>query len=259
MIDLSVAIITLNEQDNLTRCLASIPKGVDIVVVDSGSQDATVDIAKSFGAKVYDRAFDNFSNQKNFAIEKCKRKWILSIDADEKLDDRLQKYFTDQFEPQIGCCYKINRSLVFNHQLLRFGKTSDAPIRLFPNTARFKNAIHESIEVDTFNLAKLPGSLIHYSYKSHSDYFKRFNSYTSKIADNHFKNRKKAPTAFLHTFRPFFEFFSRFILRLGFLDGKNGFTYALYSSLYTYVKYEKLIEKYNYLSPSTRTEGPLND
>lgn len=244
MLDISVAIITYNESDNISRCLSSLPSGVEIIVVDSGSEDKTVDIAKSFGAKVYERNFDNFCSQKNYALEKCKRKWILSIDADEKLDESLKKYLESDFdtEEHSGVCFKIKRKLVFNHQLMRFGKTKDAPIRFFPNTMRFKNAIHEQIDIKNNSLKYLPGFIYHYSYKDHSDYFKRFNRYTSNIAENHYRNGKKPPGVIFHCLRPFFEFFSRYVFRFGFLDGRNGYTYALYSGLYTYVKYEKLNE-----------------
>ena len=244
MINLSVAIITLNEQENLVRCLSSLPRGCEILVVDSGSEDKTVQIAEGFGAKVFTRKFDDFSSQKNFAIEKCKRKWVLSIDADEELNQELKSFIEDEFDTEKvdKACFRIRRNLVFNHKLMRFGKTNDRPIRLFPNSLRFKNAIHEEVDTDQLEVRKIPGSIIHYSYKDHSDYFRRFNSYTSKIAENHFMRGKK-PNLLVHVIRPFFEFISRYFFRLGFLDGRNGFTYALYSSLYAYVKYEKLIEK----------------
>jgi glycosyltransferase involved in cell wall biosynthesis len=245
MIDISVAIITLNEQDNISRCLSSLPKGSEIIIIDSGSTDKTVDIAKNFGAKVYTREFDNFASQKNYALEKCKRKWVLSIDADEVLDPVIKKYLESDFdtESDSNVCYKVPRKLVFNHQLMKFGKTKDYPLRFFPSNLRFKNAIHE--EIDTLNLSikKLNGFIYHYSYRDHEDYFRRFNSYTTKIANNHFSRNKRSPNLLLHMLRPFWEFISRYIFRFGFLDGRNGFTYALYSSLYSYVKYEKLIEK----------------
>ena len=244
MINLSVAIITLNEQENLKRCLSSLPSGWEIVVVDSGSTDKTVDVAKSFGARVYERSFDDFCSQKNFALEKCKRNWILSIDADEKLDEILKSYLEKLFDFDVVAkdSYRLTRKLVFNHQLLKFGKTKDAPLRLFPSNLRFKNAIHEEIDTSGYQIKKLPGFIYHYSYSDHSDYFRRFNSYTSKIAENHFKKGKSAPNTLVHCVRPFWEFLARFVFRLGFLDGRNGFTYALYSALYAYVKYEKLDE-----------------
>ena len=176
---------------------------------------------------------------------------MLSIDADEHLDDTLNNELQNMdFDSLSKCVYKIRRRLVFNHQVMRFGKTSDNPIRLFPSSSRFRNAIHEVIDYSDMTLKKISGTIIHHSYKNHEDYFKRFNSYTSKIAKNHYSNNKKAPPVLLHCLRPFFEFVSRFFLRLGFLDGRNGFTYALYSSLYAYVKYEKLVEIRNFGYPS---------
>lgn len=244
MLDISVAIITLNEQDNIARCLSSLPKGCEIVLVDSGSQDRTCAIATSFKAKVFENVFVNYASQKNFAVERCKRRWILSIDADEQLDVALKSYLENNFDTNLheNICFRLPRQLVYNQKVLRFGKTADAPIRLFPSHLRFQNEIHESVDTKNLKVEKLPGRLLHYSYKNSEDYFCRFNSYTTKIAENHFKNGKSSTPSLGHFLRPFLEFFSRYLLRLGFLDGKEGYTYALYSSLYAYVKYEKLYE-----------------
>lgn len=238
--ELSVVIITLNEQENLSRCLASIPKGTEIVVLDSGSKDATIEIAKKFEASVHSRSFDNFAAQKNAAIDLATRDWVLSLDADEVLTDELiasLESVDDKF-----AAYKIRRELVFMQKRMKFGKTTDYPIRLFKKgRARFESRIHEKLEVSGL-VGKIEAPLLHYSYADIEDYFKRFNRYTGLIAENHLNTGKNAPNLVAHVMRPWFEFINRYVFRLGFLDGYPGYCYALFSSFYAFVKYAKLSE-----------------
>ena len=107
--------------------------------------------------------------------------------------------------------------------------------------ANFQGEIHEKLIVENNAVSSIPGELLHYSYRDITDYFNRFNRYTSEIAKDRFDNNKKVN--FLgHIFRPWFEFISRYFIRLGFLDGYAGYSYALFSSLYTYTKYAKYYE-----------------
>lgn len=216
-------------------------------MVDSGSTDQTVAIAKSFGARVYDRDFTDFADQKNFAIEKCKRSWVLALDADEVVSPDMRSYFEQSFaveiEPLENVCFRLTRYLIFDHKKMRFGKTKDAPIRLFPSNMRYEGIVHEVIRTETAQIKKLhQGYLEHHSYKNHADYFSRFNRYTTEIAKKHYQAGKSFRPGITHWLRPFIEFISRYVIRGGFLDGRRGYTYALYSSLYAYVKYEKLLE-----------------
>lgn len=247
MLDLSVVIITKNEESNLPRCLASLPKGAEVIVVDSGSKDGTQRIAQDFGAKVYTRPFDDHRAQKNAAIAYAERNWILSLDADEQLDPKLQERIKDICSAKEGkgeiLGYRLKRQLVFLDRVMGYGRTTDYPIRLFRKGAgHFECAIHERLNIPKKRLHKLKdGSLLHYSYHNLSDYFERFNRYTSKIALTHqAQNRHFVFVA--HLLRPWLEFVTRYFLRLGFLDGYAGYTYALMSSLYAYTKYAKLHE-----------------
>ena len=244
--ELSVVIITLNEQDNLKRCLQSLPKNAQIIIVDSDSQDDTVKIARSFGAEVFQREFDAYDAQKNFALSKAKGRWVLCLDADEALTPILKETIEGLVsgEPSEDIlAYKLSRKLVFMDRELHFGKTMDEPIRLLQRgRAMFKGRIHEVLDVPADKVGKMAaGHLLHYSYKDLKDYFIRFNSYTSKVAKNHFENKKKF-SLLSHLLRPWVEFITRYFLRLGFLDGYPGYVYALNSSLYAFIKYSKLIE-----------------
>ncbi len=244
---LSVVIITLNEEERLPLTLRSLPSGVDLIVIDSGSTDQTVALAKEFGARVESRNFENYSSQKNFGLSLARSEWILSLDADEVLSPQLGQEIKNLVlrNPPEDAFY-LQRQLVFLGRVLRFGKTQDKVLRLFrAGKANFKGEIHEKLSlVDGARMSSLPlaGTLMHWSYSSWSDYFAKFNKYTSLGAQFRFSRGKKAPSILLLGCRPFADFINRYFLRLGWLDGYPGFCFALVSSLYGFMKYAKLIE-----------------
>ena len=201
-------------------------------------------IAKSFGARVFQRPFSNFAEHKNAALNYATRAWVLAIDADEQLDADLRlgiiQTIANAGELQ---AFHVQRRLVFMGRRMHFGKTRDWPVRLFLRSkGRYEGTIHEELKVPG-QVGKIRSGLMwHYSYRDLSDYFVRFNRYTTAIAERHMREGKKVAWSG-HLLRPWLEFFSRYILRLGFLDGYPGYTYALISSLYAYIKYAKIIEK----------------
>ena len=245
-IDLSVVVVTLNEEHNIGSCLSQLPKEAEIIVLDSGSEDRTCEIAKSYGAKVHYKKFDNYADQKNSALAMATKRWVLSIDADEVLDGPLQKEILRVVSSSLDdryVAYELKRRLVFMGRVMKYGKTSDYCVRLFKRgTGEFDGSIHEKFAISEGKIGRLKrGSIFHYSFRDLSDYFTRFNRYTTAIAERHKKKGIKS-NLFSHVFRPWFEFIERYFLRLGFLDGYEGYTYALISSLYTYAKYAKLRE-----------------
>lgn len=243
---LSIVIIAFNEEQRLAACLASLPKPCEIIVLDSGSQDQTLEIARSFGALCFQRTFDDYASQKNAAVSKATGDWIFSIDADEVMSPALRQEIEDflfnRAKPRLNA-YSVTRTLVFLGKPLRFGKTRDHPVRFFRRGGgSFKGEIHERVVIEEGAVGTLGGTLLHSSYKDLSDYFSRFNRYTSFVAANHHRLGRRAPLAWISALRFWFEFISRFVFRLGFLDGLAGYEYALLSSVYAYVKYEKLRE-----------------
>lgn len=245
--DLSVVIITLNEEKRLPLCLQSLPRGAEIVVLDSGSTDRTREVAIRFGARVETRPFTDYADQKNAASALASRNWILSIDADEVLDETLSNSILDVSRPEAGRRengFRLRRRLVFMGRTMRFGKTSDRPLRLFrKGRGRFTSPIHERLVLESGPTGLLAGQMAHHSYASITDYFHRFNRYTSRVADHHIDRRGMARPGPLHVVRPWGEFFKRYVLLLGFLDGYPGYCYALFSSFYAYVKYVKIRER----------------
>lgn len=246
MDQISFVIITKNEESSLGRCLRSLPKDSETIVLDSESSDRTQQIAESFGAKFYTRTFTNYSEQKNAAIALATKPWIFSIDADEELRPELLNQLEDiiKHPPVQSSLFRIRRYLIFMGHRMRFGKSSDQPIRFGKKEdMHFNGLVHESLSVhpDTVVVTLSEGGILHHSYKDLTDYFEKFNQYTSKIAQNNDQNNRKI--SFLRVvLRPWTEFFIRYFIRLGFLDGYPGYCYALISSFYTFVKHAKLLE-----------------
>lgn len=241
--NLSVCIIAFNEEKRLPKLLDSLPKDVEIILVDSLSTDNTVEIARSRGALVFQKTFENYSDQKNFALAKASHQWILSLDSDEVLyfDFEEIKSIINNSKEERG--FTIKRYLYFMGKRLYFGKTTDYPLRLFKKNNKFIGLVHEKIDLPRHKTKSLKKSYIdHYSYENLSDYFNKFNKYTSMVALS--KSKKTTSTGFIiHIFRPFVEFIVRYFFRLGLLDGYPGFTYAFVSSVYSFVKYAKIYER----------------
>ncbi len=240
--NLSIVMIVFNEADRLPTCLAAIPPGVELIVLDSDSTDRTVDIARAFGAKVSQRLFDNYAAQRNAALAMATREWVFSLDADERITPELAAQLGKLAEiPTEVSALTVPRSLVFMGRTMRFGRTQDEPLRIFRrNCGKFVNPIHETVMLSSGIARRAHGRLLHTSYRDLSDYLARLNRYTSAIAE-----QKPERVSWLHVLRPWQEFFTRYIGRLGFLDGYPGYTYAWLSSLYAYMKYAKRWEKTN--------------
>jgi glycosyltransferase involved in cell wall biosynthesis len=258
-VTLSVVIITCNEEENLPRTLKSVEGlvrdlGGEIIVVDSGSTDRTVEIAKSFGAKVFVEEWKGFAAQKNSAIEKASGEWVLLLDADEKLDSQCAEHattcihedcFLRESEPYdtglLKSGYWIARKNLFLGRWLKHGGFwPDRKLRLFKRGAGHmeQRAVHETVKVDG-PTANLKGALIHHAYPTLSAYIEHMNRYSSLGAE------MVGPRSFSFIdifIRPRLTFFYNYFLRLGFLDGREGFLLHLYHSVYVSWKYAKAWE-----------------
>jgi glycosyltransferase involved in cell wall biosynthesis len=238
--NLSIVMIAFNEADRLPACLAGIPPGVELILLDSGSTDRTVEIAGAFGANVAQRSFDDYASQRNAALAMATREWVFSLDADERITPELAIQLGQLAQlPGEVSGLTVPRSLVFMGRVMRFGRTQDQPLRIFRRKAgKFINPIHETVVLSHGMTRRAQGRLLHDSYRDLSDYLVRLNRYTSAIAE-----QKPERVSWLHVLRPWQEFFTRYVARLGFLDGYPGYAYAWLSSLYAYMKYAKRWEK----------------
>jgi len=242
---LSVVIIALNEEQNLSALLPAMPKGAEIILVDSHSSDKTAEVARSFGAKVINHPFTGFASQKNFAASQATRAWTLMLDADERPDDELWRSIINITTTNQNIAANLPRKLVFNGRKMKFGRTHDFVLRLFKTGSfEYQKEIHEvPISKTGAQQINLSGILWHYSYKNLDDYFAKFNRYTSLMAEDRLQRGARLPMKAELALRLPIDFMSRYFFRLGFLDGYEGFVWAALGSFYGFIKYVKALEK----------------
>lgn len=248
---ISACIITLNEEKRLERCLKSLAFVDEIVVVDSGSVDKTVKIAKKYGARVLVRKFDGFVNQKNHAIRSTKKKWILSIDADEVISESLKNEILaalhdsnpEGIKKKFSSAYRFPRlSYYLGRWIYHCGWYPEYKTRLFlRNRAKFTGGtVHEILETDD-PVATLQGPLLHYSYSNISDHLKRIDQYSTLIAEDKYSRNQKSSVA-KAILKSFSKFLITYIYHRGFLDGRAGLVISVLGSYYNFLKYIKLWE-----------------
>ena len=241
---LSVGIITFNEELRLGRTLKAIEGLADeIVIVDSFSSDKTVEIAESFGAKVFQMSWPGYGKQKNNVIERCSKEWILLIDADEVVTPELVDEIKEVIEHGDSYVYEIPFNSVCFGKRVRFGGWSGSSrVRLFKKTSGHYSLdeVHEQFLTGD-DIGKLKHRIDHYTYEDFQDYLQKFNRYTSEGATVAFK-KNQSSGFFNIILNPLFKFIRMYIFILGFLDGVEGFALSTFSALYTSVKYLKLRE-----------------
>ena len=245
---LSVVLITFNEEANLARTLASVKPLVEngqgeIIVVDSHSTDRTVEIAKSFGAKVFVEDWKGFAAQKNSAIDKATGDWILSLDADEEASLELITAIKSVAEEATG--YLIPRKNFFLGRWMRHGGFwPDPKLRLFKKgAARFEDrAVHEDARLGSGVAGELRGALLHHAYPTLADYIEHMNRYSTLGAEMAVANGYRGFSFINIVIRPVATFVYNYIFRLGFLDGREGLLLHVYHSIYVSWKYAKAWE-----------------
>jgi glycosyltransferase involved in cell wall biosynthesis len=257
---LSVVIITFNEEANIGRTLESVQPLVadgkgEIIVVDSGSTDRTVGIAKSFGAKVFVEKWRGFAAQKNSAIDKATGDWILSLDADEELSAELSGHLPEGLAaadsgaspkpfPHDLNGFRFRRRNSFLGRWIRHGGFwPDPKLRLFRRgTGRFEDrAVHEDLKVGGTTW-RMNGDLIHHAYPTLSDYIEHMNRYSS-LGAGMVVAKGNVRFSFINiVLRPLFTFIYNYFFRVGFLDGREGLLLHLYHAAYVSWKYSKAWE-----------------
>ena len=250
--NLSVVIITFNEEANIGRTLASVQSLVadgegEIIVVDSGSTDRTLEIAESFGAKVFIEEWKGFAAQKNSAIDKAVNNWVLSLDADEEVSTRLSEDIAAVLKsPSKPSGFFIPRKNMFLGRWIQHGGFwPDPKLRLFDRSSgRFEDrAVHETVKFRALT-AEVASPLLHHSYPTLSDYIEHMNRYSSLGAEMVVaKNNGTAHFSVINiVLRPLFTFIYNYFFRLGFLDGREGLLLHLYHAVYVSWKYAKAWE-----------------
>jgi glycosyltransferase involved in cell wall biosynthesis len=243
---LSVVVIALNEEKNLPDCLAGVAWADEIIVMDSGSRDRTIDVARTFTPHVFERTWDGYAAQRNAAHEKATGDWILSLDADERVTPELaaeiRNMLAQNHNDIVG--YRLPYKVFYrDYWLRRGGFYPESHLRLFRrgHGAYGHRAVHEAIHVSG-PVSDMKGHVLHYSYGSLEDFWARHLHYATLSAEEyHRQGRKTGPFRIIG--HSAFTFMNMFILRLGFLDGYYGFLMASLYAMYTFMKYAELHER----------------
>lgn len=244
MLKLSVVIITRNEEKNIGRCLDSV-KGVadDVIVVDSFSTDKTEEICKSKGVRFVQHVFEGHIEQKNYAVTLTEYPNVLSLDADEALDDKLKNSIIEVKENWQYDGYEMNRLTNYCGTWIKHcGWYPDRKLRLFDKTKGKWGGInpHDKYEMQAGStIGRLKGDILHYSYYTIEDHYKQIEYFTTINAKASFDKGKHAPVWKLYS-APVVKFIKDYFIRRGFLDGQAGRQICRLSAWATYVKYKKL-------------------
>jgi len=242
----SVVIITHNEEKNIERCLQSVQGFADeIVVVDSFSTDATKNICLGFGVRFVEHAFEGYIEQKNYALAQANNDYVLSLDADEAIDDVLKRNLLSEKHKGFPFdAYEMNRSNYFCGRWIRHG--SWYPDRKTRLTNRQKanwggTNPHDKIIIQPqATLKRISGDILHYTYYTLEELTAQTNRFTTIQAQAMFKQNKKGGYVKLYL-SPLAAFISSYFIKLGFLDGYDGFIIACSVSYNTMLKYAKLM------------------
>src|SRR5262249_26111110 len=262
---LSVCIITLNEEANIVRTLKSIEGIADeIIVVDSGSTDQTIALAKTRGAKVFAEPWKGFALQKNSALAKATCDWIPSLDADEEVSAELAagiKTLLTSPQPPPFAGYKMNRRNMYLRRWLKHsGYYPDPKLRLIRRgAAEFElRAVHEDMKMPE-PLGHLQGDLIHHAYPTLESFIEHANRYSS-LGAQMVVDQGPVGFSFINiVLRPLVRFLYTYIFRLGFLDGREGLLVLMTHASYVSWKYAKAWEMSKPLSEiPSRSEGSLS-
>jgi len=259
MYQLSVVIITYNEEQNIRRCIESVKAVADeIIVLDSFSTDKTTEIAAACGAIVHQEKFKGYIGQKNAAIRLASHDYILSLDADEALDEQLIASTLEAKKEFHHRAYSMNRCTCYCGHFIKHGLWyPDKKVRLFDRRIAHWGGLnpHDKIIVEKeFPVMHLKGNILHYSFNTPEDLVWQHNRMSSIAASSLYAAGRRS-NWFKMLVRPAWAFLNGYIFRLGFLDGTDGFTIAVNTAHQVFLKYSKL----HRLQKLKRTKTTLTD
>ncbi len=242
---LSATVIALNEEKNLPHCLESLKFADEVIVVDSGSTDRTVDIAKAMGARVVIEPWHGYGAQKNFAMRQARHHWVLNLDADEVVTERLREEILREIrseKPASG--YSVARKTFYMGRWIRYGgwypnyvtrlARKDCSSWSEPN-------VHEELRIEG-ETRKLREPLLHYTFSGIADQVRTNIRYAEQGAAD-LREKGKRPSVLKLLVKPFAKFLETYLFKLGFLDGLPGFIISVNAAHSVFMKYAFLIER----------------
>ncbi len=241
---ISCFVITYNEADRIERCLKPLANWVDqLIVLDSGSTDGTVDLVRQFTDEVHITDWPGFGKQRNRALALCEHEWVLNVDADEEVTDPLKQEIDQLLSAPSVPFTLVNipwRTVLFGGELTR-GRYSSPQGKLFLKAgAAFKDRpIHETLLLPKEISRTTRQGLLHYSWRSFYHLQEKHLKYAQLMAQQKFEQGKRASLGYA-TLRLFVDFFQQYVLRLGMLDGWRGLIMAMVLGFYAFNKYAAL-------------------
>jgi glycosyltransferase involved in cell wall biosynthesis len=240
-VKISAAIITLNEQGNIARAIESLRCCDEVVVVDSGSSDRTIESAAKLGARVVESPWRGYAAQKNFAAGEAAHDWVLSIDADEALSEALEAeiWQIKKGGPQYEAYTVPRMAQYLGRWILHSGWYPDRKVRLYDRRrARWVgDYVHERVQVNG-RIGHFQCNLLHYTCNSLSEHLRMMDRYTTLAAEELVAQARKIYWTDL-VLDPVWTFVQTYFFRAGFLDGTEGLTIAFMAAFYNFLKYAK--------------------
>ena len=245
-LEISIVVITFNEELNIERCLESVvPLGAEMIVVDSFSTDRTKNICEQYDVRFYEREFEGHVEQKNYALNLATHPMVLSLDADEALTSELRASIIEEIKNNEYDAWELRRLTSYCGQWIRHGGWyPDRKIRLWKNSMGKWGGQnpHDKVILDqNAKVGRLNGDLLHHSFYSISEHVEQIQKFTTIAARSGYKNGRKTYLLKI-ILGPIFRFFSMYLIKLGFLDGYHGLIIAINSSFYKFLKEIKLRE-----------------
>jgi glycosyltransferase involved in cell wall biosynthesis len=241
---LTALIPTYNEEDNIRECLESVKWADEILIIDSFSTDRTLDICREYTDRIVQHEYVNSAAQKNWAIPQASHRWVMIVDSDERVSDRLRSSIEKALENPGGCDgFSVKRESFFLGKPIRHGGWErEYVLRLFnKERGRYQDKeVHACIEVEGKE-GYLDGPLYHYTYVSLDQYFEKFHRYTRWAAGDLRSGDQRASWINL-ALRPWIRFLKMYLVRLGFLDGKHGLVLSSLAAFSVFMKYARLWE-----------------
>ncbi len=241
----SVTLITLNEEQNIARALRSVQWANEIIVVDSGSTDKTIPIAKAMGAKVFSRDWEGYGQQKNFAHAQATQEWVLNLDADEEVSPELFAELTTAVTGTTAFAgYFIPRKTFFVGQWIKNGGWYPGYIKRLSKKGMSRwtePAVHEDLQIDG-PVGQFSGAILHHSFPSVESQVLTNLKY-AKLGARDLARRNRPATVAHLLFKPWGKFISTYFLKSGFRDGLRGFLISVNAAYSIFLKYAFRIEE----------------